>query len=686
MNLLKQLIIGIFAFLGIFLQAQNPDLEFVQGSRAAANGPTLNSGPFTFFKNTNNSTGTTYAAYTPALTATFSIDNPQVTSGTGISTATNSPVNFGYLGNGSVNAIITRMSTVGTPQDAYYTSSGATTVGTGMAAQGTATYSAAQANYSVSVNQSVGYLGGTDPAATNYQADMTITFNRPVNNPIIHIGGFGGVGGGTGFSALYELHSFVASSGSLTFSKLSGTPSLSVVGNSFGNNSTTIDTFGPNSASGSVLISGNGITSIKFKVSVRGDGRGAGTTSWVGTSQSTAADGYTLGLSLLESNLAITQTASTLTPDYCSNMTFTVSATNNGASNSPNTIVNALLPSGYTYVSSTASAGTYDNATGVWTLGTLNDQATATLTITAKAKPTGTYALTSTISGDNIDPVAANNSNTITPAPVAGSSAPVLSDNVANNICPSTSVSQAELNALVISSTSSGATLVWYTDNTHTTVATFPITANGVYYAFYDFTGGCYTAPSAAVTVSINSCTVSNICPATSVNLNTAFSGTAPAGSTLSWHTGTPATAANMLTQPQAGNITTSGTYYAAYYDAVAGCYSSTTPITVNIIACGGCYNDPNTATAGIDTKHGITLLKRAGAGTDNDNWPMVRKSAHTVLESNTKGFVITRIANANLGNITNPQEGMMVYDTTDKCLKIYDGTVWSCFNQPACP
>ena len=81
----------------------------------------------------------------------------------------------------------------------------------------------------------------------------------------------------------------------------------------------------------------------------------------------------------------------------------------------------------------------------------------------------------------------------------------------------------------------------------------------------------------------------------------------------------------------------------------------------------------------------GITLLKRAGSD-NQDNWPMVRKSGHIALESNTQGFVVTRIAKADLGNITNPQEGMMVYDTTDKCLKIYSGNAWKCFNTPACP
>lgn len=97
------------------------------------------------------------------------------------------------------------------------------------------------------------------------------------------------------------------------------------------------------------------------------------------------------------------------------------------------------------------------------------------------------------------------------------------------------------------------------------------------------------------------------------------------------------------------------------------------------------CYNPAVTTGTAQDTKVGITLLKRASSQ-DSDNWPMVRKGAFMALEANNQGFVPTRIAKANLGNITKPQEGMMVYDTTDKCLKIYTGTEWKCFSTPSCP
>ena len=107
---------------------------------------------------------------------------------------------------------------------------------------------------------------------------------------------------------------------------------------------------------------------------------------------------------------------------------------------------------------------------------------------------------------------------------------------------------------------------------------------------------------------------------------------------------------------------------------------------SIRITVLTACYDNPTTTGVESPTKHGITLLQRAGA--NNGGWPMIRNGGYTALESNTKGFVITRMTTAQITAISTPQEGMMVYDTDDKCLKINTtGTVpgWSCFNTPAC-
>ncbi|MDP9955206.1 hypothetical protein J2X97_000843 [Epilithonimonas hungarica] len=116
------------------------------------------------------------------------------------------------------------------------------------------------------------------------------------------------------------------------------------------------------------------------------------------------------------------------------------------------------------------------------------------------------------------------------------------------------------------------------------------------------------------------------------------------------------------------------------------------------------CYK-PGATTGGdtLDTKVGITSLSRAGTD-DPDNWPMVRKGGWIALESKTKGFVVNRVAFSDADNDAatmdvptgissdNFVEGMMVYDTTNKCLKMYTSTddgltfAWYCISTQACP
>ena len=149
------------------------------------------------------------------------------------------------------------------------------------------------------------------------------------------------------------------------------------------------------------------------------------------------------------------------------------------------------------------------------------------------------------------------------------------------------------------------------------------------------------------------------------------------------WSTTTP----TLITIDATGKVTTIlnavGTATVLYtYSSSSGC-TSTDTINITIGNCA-CYDLPNTASTGSATQHGITLLNRAGE--TSSSWPMSRKSAFTVLESNTKGFVITRMSTTQIAGILSPQEGMMVYDTNEGCLKLYDGTAWSCFNTATCP
>ena len=118
-----------------------------------------------------------------------------------------------------------------------------------------------------------------------------------------------------------------------------------------------------------------------------------------------------------QSDLVVTKTINNTTPLVGSNVIFTITARNNGASNNNNVTVNDLLPSGYTYVSNTTSTGTYNSTTGVWTIGNLNNGVSATLTITATVKSSGIYTNTATINTSSgiSDPNLSNNFASVTP-------------------------------------------------------------------------------------------------------------------------------------------------------------------------------------------------------------------------------------------------------------------------------
>ncbi|MFV0208805.1 IgGFc-binding protein [Empedobacter falsenii] len=61
--------------------------------------------------------------------------------------------------------------------------------------------------------------------------------------------------------------------------------------------------------------------------------------------------------------------------------------------------------------------------------------------------------------------------------------------------------------------------------------------------------------------------------------------------------------------------------------------------------------------------------------------WTNDIPNAFLVLESKNKGLVISRNKNPEK-NILLPVRGMILYDSDDKCIKLYNGTKWSCIKQ----
>ena len=117
-------------------------------------------------------------------------------------------------------------------------------------------------------------------------------------------------------------------------------------------------------------------------------------------------------------DVSVSKTISNATPNVGSNVVFILTAINSGPNLALGVNVTDALPAGYTYVSNTTAAGSFDSTTGVWTVGSLANASSATLQITATVNPTGNYTNTASISSDSTDPGISNNSASVSASPV----------------------------------------------------------------------------------------------------------------------------------------------------------------------------------------------------------------------------------------------------------------------------
>ncbi len=120
------------------------------------------------------------------------------------------------------------------------------------------------------------------------------------------------------------------------------------------------------------------------------------------------------------SDLSVQKTVDNNTPYVGDQVTFTITITNNGPSQATNISVTDQLPTGYTYVSHTVSAGSYDNVSGIWTISSIDYPGFAVLTITAIVNlPGGNNTNVATITDfDQHDPNPDDNTDSETTNPV----------------------------------------------------------------------------------------------------------------------------------------------------------------------------------------------------------------------------------------------------------------------------
>jgi len=80
---------------------------------------------------------------------------------------------------------------------------------------------------------------------------------------------------------------------------------------------------------------------------------------------------------------------------------FTISIINKGPDIATGIAVKEILPAGISFVLATATVGTFNNVTGIWTVGTLNSNQQAALSITGSVTQTGTITNTAEVIASN---------------------------------------------------------------------------------------------------------------------------------------------------------------------------------------------------------------------------------------------------------------------------------------------
>ncbi len=100
-------------------------------------------------------------------------------------------------------------------------------------------------------------------------------------------------------------------------------------------------------------------------------------------------------------DIGMTMTSNKPNPAVGTNVTFTIKASNGGPDNATGVKVTDLLPAGLSFVSATPTQGTYSSGTGLWSVGAVNNAATATLTLVAKVTAAGTIINTATKTAEN---------------------------------------------------------------------------------------------------------------------------------------------------------------------------------------------------------------------------------------------------------------------------------------------
>ena len=136
-------------------------------------------------------------------------------------------------------------------------------------------------------------------------------------------------------------------------------------------------------------------------------------------------------------DLAVTKTVNNATPNTNDLIAYRIVLTNLGPDIATGVTVTDSVPVGVTYVSYGASSGTYNNVSGIWTVGTVAVNGFATLTITGRVNSgTGGLTLTNTVSTRTSNQRDTNSLNNTSSVPITVAGADLAVTKTVNNAAP----------------------------------------------------------------------------------------------------------------------------------------------------------------------------------------------------------------------------------------------------------
>ena len=220
----------------------------------------------------NNTADNLFSEYRPEVSISASFSDQQFRNFANVSTLTGNFFGGTANDNGktaSPQKIWRALNSISNPTNEMFTSSSVGVKGTGVDVN---------TNYGFNMFTSVEplYAANSDRSGRYYYSTLTLTFSRAISNPVLHVEGLGAFtkldNKTLGYSTELELQNTTG----ITLSKISGSDALTVSNNKILNGKSLINADSDEgAATGSVSVIGNNITTLVFKVYLRGDNNGS---------------------------------------------------------------------------------------------------------------------------------------------------------------------------------------------------------------------------------------------------------------------------------------------------------------------------------------------------------------------------------------------------------------------------